>query len=196
MKLVPLLPFPFMHEAQSKLYRVFAGARVTTSQVSLHYKIEALHADAFNAIILPGISKKPIRKDELWKTTCFECFVPGRGISSYLEFNGSPSGDWNWYSFQGYRAAMKPVPLSSRLEPKAVSLSKSDRELEVTWVLPMSGILQGFASHGESVQAFDPMGLSVVLHTSAATLYYALAHDGVKPDFHTRASFRYDPFRN
>jgi hypothetical protein len=196
MNLVPLLAFPFLHDALAKLYKVSAGAKVSTSQIELRYKIEAKTPEAFQEIILPVIAKKPARKDELWNSTCFECFLPGKNMKTYLEFNGSPSGDWNWFSFQDYRAGMKAVPLSARIEPKAVSMSKSERELEVTWILPMSGVLQGFASHGESVQSFDPMGLTVVLHTKAATLYFALAHDGVKPDFHTRASFRYDSVRN
>jgi len=196
MKLVPLKAFPFMHEAQAKLYKVSAGANVTPAQIELRYKIEALTNEAFAAIVIPPMPKRPSRKNELWKTTCFECFIPGKGISTYLEFNGSPCGDWNWYSFQNYRAGVKPVSLASRLEPKAVSMSKSERELEVTWILPMSGVIQGFASHGESIQQFDPLGLTVVLHTSAVTLYWALNHEGVKPDFHTRGSFTYDPVRN
>jgi len=196
MKLAPLFAFPFLHEAYVKQYRVSAGAHVATSQIEIRFRIEAQTIAAFEAILLPAVHPKPSRKDELWKSTCFECFLPGKNVPTYLEFNASPSGDWNWYSFQDYRSGMKPVPLTSRLEPKAVSMSKSEKDLEVTWVLPMSGVVQGFASHGESVQAFDPFGLSVVLQTKEVTTYWALAHDGIKPDFHTRTSFRYDPFRN
>ncbi len=185
-----------MHETQARLYKVAAGAFVSTSQIELRYRIEATTPEAFSAIVLPPVAPKPKRKDELWKTTCFEVFIPGADTEAYLEFNGSPSGDWNWYGFQSYRTGMKPIATSARVEPKAVSMSKSEKDLEVTWILPMSGVMQGFGMHGESLQNFDPFGLTVVLHTKDATLYWALNHDGVKPDFHTRASFIYDPIRN
>jgi hypothetical protein len=196
MKLTSLRAFPFLHETQTRLYKVSAGAAISTSQIELRYRIEGTTPEAFSAIVIPEVSPKPKRTDELWKTTCFECFIPGHETDAYLEFNGSPSGDWNWYGFQSYRSGMKPITASARLEPKAVSMSKSDRDLEVTWILPMSGVLQGFNVHGESVQSVDPFGLTVVLHTQLATLYWALNHDGVKPDFHQRASFIYDPVRN
>ena len=196
MKLTPLKPFPFLHETQTRLYKISAAAEVSTAQIELRYRIEATTPEAFSAIVFPPVVPKPKRKDELWKTTCFECFIPGSGTDAYLEFNGSPSGDWNWYGFQSYRNGMKPITTSARVEPKAVSMSKSDRDMEVTWILPMSGVMQGFGVQGESVQGFDPFGLTVVLHTKDATLYWALSHDGVKPDFHTRASFIYDPIRN
>jgi hypothetical protein len=188
LKIAPLLAFPFLQDAEAKLYRVSAGASLSSSQIELYFKIEAETELAFSAIALPAQNETPLRKDELWKTTCFECFLPGKGISNYLEFNGSPSGDWNWYSFQDYRQGMKPVPVANAREPKMISMKKSARTLDVTWVLPITGDLP--------VQDFDPMGLTVVLHTTAATLYFAFIHAGEKPDFHTRASFKYDPVRN
>ena len=196
MKLVGLKPFPFLHASHSKSFQVFAGAEVSSSQIQLHYRIKAISKEAFASIILPDISEKPARLDDLWKSTCFECFIPVKDGTAYLEFNGSPSGDWNWYAFRDYRAGMNSVPVVAGLIPKQVSLSRSETELEVKWILPFAGVKQGLLSGGAVPTDLGAFGLTVVLNTQVATTYWATKHDGVKPDFHLRASFTYDSFRH
>lgn len=49
------------------------------------------------------------RRDELWRTTCFEAFLRVEGEPDYYEFNFAPSKDWNAYRFNGYREGMRPA---------------------------------------------------------------------------------------
>ena len=46
---------------------------------------------------------KPGRRDELWKTTCFELFTRFENDAGYQEYNFSPSRDWAAYSFTAHR---------------------------------------------------------------------------------------------
>jgi hypothetical protein len=196
MKLVSLTPYPFLHEQHANGFKIMAGAAVSASQIQLRFRIEAKTPALFSQINLPTIKSKPERKEELWKGTCFECFIPAEEGDAYLEFNGAPSGDWNWYSFKNYREGMMPTPVNPGLLPKQVSMSTSTKELDVNWVLPFSGLKQGFLAAGASHVSLGNLGLCVVLSTKIATTYWAIQHSGVKPDFHLRESFIYDSFRN
>src|SRR5690606_8160391 len=52
----------------------------------------------------------PMRKDGLWKSTCFELFAAEEGKSGYWEVNAAPNRDWNMYRFDGYREGMREEP--------------------------------------------------------------------------------------
>ena len=197
MKIVSLKAFPSTNLAdEAKNFQVSAGAQISTSNIELRYQVSGLTAEAFAQVILPKGSAKPERKEKLWEGTCFECFIPSLGISDYLEFNGAPCGDWNWYSFKNYRIGMEVISLTQAEEPKMISMKLTSLSLELTWSLPLSGVARGFSSRSEILPKLEPLGLSVILKTKPQTLYWALFHDGAKPDFHSRASFNYDPFRN
>src|SRR5208337_985073 len=58
-------------------------------------------------ILIPRVSKTRFRKNKLWEQTCFELFLAVRNSPSYWEFNFSPGGHWNVYSFKAYREGMK-----------------------------------------------------------------------------------------
>jgi hypothetical protein len=47
------------------------------------------------------------RRDNLWKTTCFEIFWQPLSGRSYREFNLSPSSRWACYDFDGFREGMR-----------------------------------------------------------------------------------------
>ena len=59
---------------------------------------------AENKISWPAPSHYPQRKDKLWEKTCFEFFLADKKSKCYLEFNFSPSGDWQCYRFFSYRS--------------------------------------------------------------------------------------------
>lgn len=119
------------------------------------------------------VAKEPGRKDELWRHTCFECFI-GTGGDGYLEFNFSPSREWAAYAFRGYRDA---APLPAALDPCiAVSRDSDGIALEATIAA---------AALPEHASAPWRFGLSAVVEeTSGAITYWALRHTPGKPDFH------------
>lgn len=192
-KLLRLKAFPMMHEQHTKSYRVWSRVTTNPSELRVFYKIEAAAPKEFSKIILPEIEAKPSRKKDLWNHTCFECFIPVKGSEAYLEFNASPSGSWNWYAFKRYREGMTEFKLNPESTPKQAVQSRGESSIETEWVLPMSGIRQGFFSVGQNQLQFDHVGITVVLSTSIATTYWALSHDGIKPDFHLRSSWSATP---
>jgi hypothetical protein len=53
------------------------------------------------------------RRDNLWQSTCFECFLKQEGEVAYQEWNFSPSGDWAAYDFTAEREGMAPAEIAS-----------------------------------------------------------------------------------
>lgn len=121
-------------------------------------------------LVWPAKSKKPTRKDELWKTTCVEMFFGAENSTSYVEFNFSPSTDWNSYHFESERAGMKPYDINSdvdsTLDPTTSAQVNFETELNM---IPTE------------------IGVTAILQwKDGRTEYYALQHSKDKPDFHNR----------
>lgn len=117
----------------------------------------------------------PRRRDELWKTTCFEAFLQEAGAESYREWNFAPSGDWAAYDFTAYREGM------AEADVRAPYLRMEDN---LTW-FAFGATIAVDAEHEWR------LGLSAVLEEADGTKsYWALAHaDPGKPDFHAADCF-------
>ena len=118
---------------------------------------------------------EPRRRDDLWKTTCFEVFLRALGEDAYREWNFAPSGDWASYEFSGYRKDMRAAEVDS---PPYVRM-----EDNLTWWALGASIAVPADSNWE-------LGLSAVLEEKdGSKSYWALAHPGDKPDFHAPGCF-------
>lgn len=121
----------------------------------------------------------PIRKGELWQTTCFEFFLGLQNSSSYWEFNLSPSGDWNVYRFTGYRQGMveedKITSLPFQMHRES-HLFRLDLALDLAPIMPSNTEID--------------LGITAVIQPQQGEIgYWALTHCGTQPDFHLRDSF-------
>jgi hypothetical protein len=113
---------------------------------------------------------EPARKDELWRTTCFEAFLRPAGGDAYEEWNFAPSGDWAAYHFTGYREGMREAEVGA---PPYIRM-----EDNLTWWTVGATIALEAGAQWE-------LGLSAVLEDSdGAKSYWALAHPSDRPDFH------------
>ena len=128
-------------------------------------------ADRF---VIPA-TEEPRRRDELWKTTCFEAFLRAQGEDSYREWNFAPSGDWAAYDFSACREGMAAADVT---EPYI------RMEDNMRWWTLGATIAVG-PDHSWH------LGLSAVLEEKDGTKsYWALAHcDPEKPDFHLADCF-------
>lgn len=117
------------------------------------------------------------RRDELWKTTCFEFFMKEPDSERYFEFNFSPSTHWAAYAFEGYRKGMHELALP--VEPDVEF--DPERPLDLSVDLDFAGMPN------------VPMlaSISAVIEEQDGTVsYWALTHpSGEKPDFHHRDCF-------
>ncbi len=107
------------------------------------------------------------RRDELWKSTCSECFI-AVGEKAYIECNFSPDGGWNAYLFDDYRQGMRAAPV------ELLSLKVEDRRLFSEFKIDLE-ILESAISM-----------TAVVAHKESPSRnsYWAISHRGDKPDFH------------
>lgn len=125
-------------------------------------------------LVLPAPTA-PERRDELWKTTCFELFL-GQTGAAYQEFNFSPSSRWATYGFADYRAGGHDVAIT--VAPQ-ISVRRDGDEAICEVRLPRA-ILTGA----------DCAGLTAVIEEEGGhKSYWALAHGEGRPDFHKRSCF-------
>lgn len=119
---------------------------------------------------VPEPSGEPQRRDGLWRSTCFECFLKEEGQDAYCEWNFSPSSDWAAYDFTAERDGM-----SEALVQFAPSIRIEDN---LTWW----GV--GATLAIPSAPRFR-LALSAVLEEQdESKTYWALHHPGPEPDFH------------
>ncbi len=138
--------------------------RVGTDTLELTYRLEGA-----GRLVLPATAT-PERKDELWKTTCFELFL-GQVGSAYQEFNFSPSSRWASYAFSDYRKDGHDAALAA---PPVIAMEGSACRVR----LPQA-VLAGVSC----------AGLTAVIEEQGGHIsYWALAH-GDRPDFHRRSCF-------
>lgn len=151
-----------------------------TNSLSIHFRLEGNLSD----VVIPKLAEAPTRKDELWKETCFEFFIADTRNPGYLEFNLSPSGRWNVYSFDDYRRGMREEMAVTSLP---VRVRRELGRLSLECGIDFAGI--DLAGIGLADRALE-VGISAVLrHRGGEATYWALAHCGEKPDFHRRDGF-------
>ena len=151
-------------------FRVWASAELAASfgamaTLNLWFSVGA-PADRF---VLPA-SDATDRRDELWKTTCFEAFLKADGEEGYREWNFAPSGDWAAYDFTGRREGMTEADVG------AAPYIRVEDNL-TWWTL-------GATIAVEAGQVWG-LGLTAVLdEKGGAKSYWALKHGADAPDFH------------
>ncbi len=130
-----------------------------------------------NSILIPPFDQSiAIRKDNLWQHTCFEVFIGTKDGEAYKEFNLSPSGAWNVYSFKGYREGMITDPAFTFLpfDVRVTSEGGLDLTVEIDHELV-------------PIKADTLIGLSAVLELrSGIKSFWAIKHPKPTPDFHAK----------
>lgn len=119
------------------------------------------------------------RKNDLWKTTCFECFFSDDQGRTYTEVNVSPMNGWNIYQFEGYRT---PLPPNESLKWTLSKMNYSNTGL----VFEVKR-LEKKASISKSEFLFS---LTAVINCGQDhNQYWATHHEAEQPDFHQIKSF-------
>ena len=152
------------------LLREFNGDETVT--IDIKFTESNINCDYFiddkSDLVWPKFTKIE-RKEELWKSTCFELFLSSPTDTSYIEMNCSPSGGWNCYSFSDYREGMTKLS-GAKLTALKV---ENKRKISVSFFLPQlpNRLLLGPAA--------------ILSNNEGVLTYFSTAH-GEKPDFHER----------
>ena len=130
---------------------------------------------------LPEENLAQARRDELWRTTCFEAFVRPTGGLSYYELNMAPTTEWATYRFDAYRNGMVTAPIEPA-QQVSIMRDASIWDQHVAFRLAGARELQGPGSWDLGISA-------VIEEQSGKKSYWALAHPDGPPDFHHDACF-------
>jgi hypothetical protein len=164
---------PFPGKVHTEDCRI--NVKLTKFPGGLHLSFE-LRARLDSLVIPPFDSSTAKRTDKLWEHTCFEIFIGSKDRESYREFNLSPSGNWNTYSFNSYRKGMITDPAFTSL-PFDVRVIP-ERGLDLTIEIDNSLV---------PVTANTLIGISAVLeHSTGIKSYWAIKHPNPTPDFHAK----------
>jgi hypothetical protein len=118
---------------------------------------------------------------DLWRHTCFEVFIAIEGQPAYHEFNFAPSGEWTVYAFSGYRAG---GPLADGTMRPRIDVRSDGSRLELDARVRLNPL--------SAIHPSAPLriGLAAVIEADDGRLsYWALLHQGDKPDFHDAGGF-------
>jgi hypothetical protein len=154
-----------------------------TGEISLQNNLLALHfsmSGKVEDIFLPPPSPIPSRKDELWKSTCFEFFMAIKDQPEYWEFNMSPSDDWNVYHMDAYRR------IGFREETSIQHLEFEAFNNADMFALNVTIDLKPIFQDSKPLE----IGITAIVQTKDGNQsYWALTHPASDPDFHLRESF-------
>lgn len=150
---------------------------LTLTAQAERYGTELLFSfDVFGAtdqVRLSPAAPSPTRRDELWRSTCFEAFVRPARSPAYQELNLSPSGDWAFYHFDDRRTGMSKPDVTA----PAIEFETAENGLKLRASLDLATLLS-------PAVPWD-LALAVVLETQdGQRSYWALAHPPGAPDFH------------
>lgn len=170
----PATPCATIHRFTVQARRTRAGS------LALRYVIDG----DLTGVRLPD--PRPSRRaDELWRHTCCEAFLAGRGRAGYHEFNFAPSTEWAVYRFAAYRTGRTAVEPITR--PTITLCAGADR-LELEAVVELAELA------AELGDAELRLALSAVIEEhSGQRSYWALRHPPGPPDFHHPDGFVLQP---
>ena len=150
-------------------------SRPNTETLQVHYQATG----DLNSVVIPQKANPPVRRDELWKTTCLELFIGETESSPYWEFNLSPNGDWNAYKLSAYRRNLTPDLAYQNL---ASTIHSGASEFELSVVCPIPADLK-------TSPKLDVAICAVIQFKQGPISYWALNHGGAEADFHRRDGF-------
>jgi hypothetical protein len=147
---------------------VTASVMATEQGCEAEFRLDGRVSD----IILPAPAISD-RRDNLWRTTCFEIFWQPIGGTAYREFNLSPSGQWAAYDFDSFREGMRDAPVGG------MALARSH---DANGLVLRANIAADLPSPAQVALN------AIVEHRDGAKQYWALAFPPGPPEFHSEAN--------
>ncbi|MFN5161167.1 MAG: DOMON-like domain-containing protein [Cyanobacteriota bacterium] len=201
MTMAPLVLQPFHRTGFTDSFSLEATVERRGDLLAIDYRLQG----PIGQLVLPEPAAAAARRDELWRSTCFEAFLGVPGAEGYWEVNLSPAGHWNGYRLRGYRLDLQPEPGFTSL-PCVVACGSDQLELgfaiDLAALVPagqpielaLATVLEARRQLGsadgpsdgpsDGTEAGDGPEDSGDHHS-----FWALAHAGREADFHRRESF-------
>lgn len=168
-----LLPFSPSDAPQITIHGI---ANRQGNKLSFSYTVAGNIEDIF----FPYLITNPTRKDDLWKTTCFEIFIAVKNSPGYWEFNLSPSGEWNAYVMDAYRQVN--MREEARVQQMQFAVKKDTECFSLEGELNLSACI--------TEESRIEVGIaSVIKINDGRESFWALTHPPAVADFHLRNNF-------
>lgn len=166
----PFQPVPYDLEIRGHVAR-------RAKQLEVRYEITG----DIHMIDIPGRKREVSRVKGLWEKTCLELFLAAGGCDRYWEVNLSPSGDWNVFRFDRYEEERHVDKLVEEVlfDSLPIETQKESGSFSLDFEFDLGRIIR----EDQSIE----VGVSAV--TAPPKTYWALAHCGSRPNFHSRDSF-------
>ena len=163
---LPLLPFRPVAYIDNMVCDISLSP--STKAISICYRIEG----SLENIQWPK-KKYTNGSNELWHSTCFECFFGSASTSEYYELNQSPGGDLAFYKFAHYRGNKRSYDTPSAY---TFSLALDEYECYARIDMPLP---------------YPPpfyIGPAAIIKDRQNELhYFGISHPERGPDFHSRS---------
>ena len=176
MQVFNLIPFP---SNTTPKISITGDIKRMENHLSVRYEMRG----NVEQIAFPTRSELPTRKDDLWKTTCFELFLAIPDKPHYWEFNMSPSGDWNVYKMDAYRKIGFREEMS--FEQIQFKARKDANEFVLSAYIDLNPLF-------EEDQILEGSMTAIIQTEDGNETYWAIKHPGEQADFHLRESFTID----
>ena len=161
---------------------IIAELNSTNDSVFVSFRVH-LENSSINIDLGDGTPNKE-RKVSLWEKTCFELFIKNNK-HEYVEFNFSPTFEWNCFYFKKSGDLLKEWESMQR--PITDILLSKDTFLLIAEI-KKEDFPKGFFYGNEELSA----GITTVIKDKLGNMsYWALSHEDKKPNFHHFDSFRY-----
>ena len=138
-----------------------------------HLKL-VFHPIETTDLVWPTSDQQSERRDNLWQSTCFECFIGTTETESYIEINASPEQHWQAYYFDSYRHNQQcegDINVQVAVDDNALTAKPINLNIDI----PTAGF----------VTADWQISVSAILQRqSGEQMYFAIQHPQGKPDFH------------
>ena len=172
-----LLPCGDTHHQTGEPFNIEISGLITTQTDAIY--IQYLVTGDISKAKFPPVLQHGQRKNNLWKSTCFELFISPDNHTEYWEYNFSPSHHWALYQFSGYRENQSDD--LSITDLVITTQRTNDQQFELACKAPLPDPIKG--------HTID-IGVSAVIQDTEDNLYYyALIHCKETADFHNRKSF-------
>lgn len=158
-----------------------------TSKISIVNEfliVEYSVAKNIDSIILPAIKTNPGRTIGLWNRTCFELFLRPKNLKEYIEFNFSPSHDWNCFKFNDLNDELREWIQVKKIDLKTFT----DQNLfHLKAQITLKNLPLSFLNHHQL--QFSTTAVIEENNLENPKSYWAIKHTDNKPNFHHPESF-------
>lgn len=137
--------------------------------------------DPDQKVILQDIKSNPSRVIGLWNQTCFEFFLKCQSTGQYIEFNISPSHDWNIFHFSKLGDELNEL---SEIQSLIIQSEYKDSSFTILFKADLRNLPNSFNQISDLY-----ISTTAVINIEDTLSYWAIKHTDDRPNFHHPESY-------